>query len=95
MKLFLNAASPYARLVRTVLVETGLQAETELHYADPWNAPVELLSRNPVADLTVAVAFEYIDFRLPDVRWRKRAPRLERQVESLSERPSLSTTRPQ
>ncbi len=34
MKLFLNAASPYARLVRVVLVETGLQAETELHYVD-------------------------------------------------------------
>ena len=37
MKLFLNSAPPYAPLVRVVLVETGLQAETEL------------LARNPAA----------------------------------------------
>jgi hypothetical protein len=49
MKLFLNAASPYARLVRVVLVETGLQAQTELHYVDPWESPPDLLARNPAA----------------------------------------------
>ena len=49
MKLFLNAASPYARLVRVILVETGLQAQTELHYVDPWESPPDLLARNPAA----------------------------------------------
>ncbi len=198
MKLFLNAASPYARLVRVVLVETGLQAETELHYVDPWESPPELLARNPaakvpaldlddgtqliesdcicdylirhsdredlspasatnaaarlqvlglgrvaidcafgavllnrfcqptefaarwlsalpriasslealissaasrpsvdLADLTVAVAFEYVDFRLPDVHWRTRSRQLVRRVAELGKRQSLSTTRPQ
>lgn len=35
MKQFLDAASPYARLVRVVLDETGFAPETELHYVDP------------------------------------------------------------
>lgn len=47
MILFLNAASPYARLVRVLLVETGLDAGTELRYVDPWASPPELLARNP------------------------------------------------
>ena len=197
MKLFLNAASPYARLVRVVLDETGLATQTELHYVDPWAAPAELLARNPaakvpalelddgirliesscicdylirnsgrddlatsspgnasvrlqvlglgraamdcafgavvqerfcqdtplaarwldalpriasslealmpgdaappcvdLADLTVAVAFEYVEFRLPDVCWRRVSPKLARRVAHLGERQSLSTTRP-
>lgn len=49
MKLFVNAASPYARLVRVILVETGLRAQTELHYVDPRESPPELLARNPAA----------------------------------------------
>ena len=197
MKLFLNAASPYARLVRVVLVETDLQNDTELAYVDPWGSPVELLERNPaakvpalelddggrivesacicdylieksarfdlaparaadagarlqvlglgraaidcafgvvllgrfcesnalatrwsealpriaaalqaslasmddgravdLADLTLAVAFEYLDFRLPEVRWREANPGLARRVAELGDRRSLSSTRP-
>ena len=197
MRLLLNTASPYARLVRVVLVETGLEAETDLHYVDPWQSPDELLTRNPaakvpvlelddgtriiesacvcdyliehsgkerlaparaadcavrlnvlglgraaidcafgvvllgrypgtdalatrwsnalpriaaslddalsrhsqketvdLADLTLAVAFEYIDFRLPGIVWREANVRLNRQVAALSNRRSLSTTRP-
>jgi len=198
MKLYLNAASPYARLVRVILVETGLQAQTELHYVDPWESPPDLLARNPaakvpaldlddgtqliesgyicdylirhsdredlspasatnaadrlqvlglgrvaidcafgavlldrfcqpselaarwlnalpriassleplisraaprpsvdLADLTVAVAFEYVDFRLPDVHWRTRSRQLVDRVAELGKRQSLSTTHPQ
>ena len=198
MKLYVNAASPYARLVRVLLIETGLASRTELRYVDPWESPPELLARNPaakvpalelddgtrlvesacicdylvrhanraelatslragdarrlqvlglgrvaidcafgavvlrrfcrntelearwvnalpriaasleplmsdappghpadLADLTVAVAFEYVDFRLPEVRWRTTSGKLARRIAGLGERPSLSTTRPQ
>ena len=197
MKLLLNAASPYARLVRVVLVETALDSETDLHYVDPWDSPDELLTRNPaakvpalelddgtcivesacicdyligrscredlapmrardpaarlhllglgrsaidcafgvvllgrfsaaqalqtrwsnslpriataledvfthsapgafidLADLTIAVAFEYVGFRLPDISWHETNPRLATHVAMLGERQSLSSTRP-
>ncbi len=196
MNLYLNQASPYARLIRVLLVETGLDNETELIFVDPWESPDELLIANPaskvpaltlkdgtrliesacigdylirrsgqsalspmshldaetrlqilglgraaidcsfgsviqqrfvpdsplierwlatlpriagaleelyarrkstdadLADLTVAVAFEYIDFRLPEIRWQGQAPHLAEWVISLGERKSLETTRP-
>ena len=47
-----------------------------------------------LADLTVAVAFEYIDFRLPEIQWRCQAPHLAERVRSLGQRTSLETTRP-
>ena len=198
MKLFLNAASPYARLVRVLLLETGLQARCELHYVDPWQSPPELLACNPagkvpalvlddgtrlaessciaeqlircsgmthlsafsaphrdtrlallglgraamdcafgavvverfspenalaarwlqalgpitasleahardttpgqsvdLADLTLAVALEYVAFRLPQIPWQKSCPRLAHWMAHLAERPSLATTRPE
>jgi len=196
MKLYLNEASPYARLVRVLLVEMGLDGETELIFVDPWQSPDELLAANPaskvpaltlndgtrlvesscigdylirrsgrsalaplshadtgkrlqilglgraaidcsfgsvlqrrhapgpplierwlaalpriakaldklyaeaastdvdLADLTVAVAFEYVDFRLPEIRWRDEAPYLAVRVGSLGRRLSFVTTRP-
>ncbi len=196
MNLYLNQASPYARLIRVLLVETGLETETELIFVDPWESPDELLSANPaskvpaltlkdgtqlvestcisdyliqhsgrsalspmshfdaetrlqilglgraaidcsfgsviqqkhvpesplierwlaalpriagaleglyarrkstdadLADLTVAVAFEYIDFRLPEIQWQGQAPHLADRVGSLGQRTSLETTRP-
>lgn len=195
MKLFLNTTSPYARLIRVVVMETGLENETEFVDVDPWNAPDDLLAANPagkipalhlddgtnliessciadylvrragdtlaphgrpdalprlerlglgravidcafgaviqqrfapdsalverwlgalpriadrldaayakrptdgcdLADLTVAVAFDYVDFRLPQVTWRDDAPKLAEHVARLSERPSLRATRP-
>ena len=39
MKLYLNQASPYARLIRVLLIETGLDNETELIFVDPWESP--------------------------------------------------------
>lgn len=197
MKLYLNQASPYARLVRVLLIETGLDGETELVFVDPWASSQDLLAANPASkvpaltlddgthlvessciadyfihrsgrnalspfshadaavrlqalglgraaidcafgsviqqryaldspltnrwlatlpriaetldalyagrrqadgfdqsDLTVAVAFEYIEFRLADIRWREVAPRLAERVSSLGRRASLETTRP-
>ncbi len=196
MKLYLNQASPYARLIRVLLIETGLDNETEMIFVDPWESPDELLIANPaskvptltlkdgtrliesacisdyliqhsgqsvlspmshldgetrlqilglgraaidcsfgsviqqrfvpdsplierwlatlpriagaleqhyagristdadLADLTVAVAFEYIDFRLPEIQWQGQAPHLAERVRSLGQRTSLETTRP-
>lgn len=198
MKLYLNETSPYARLVRVLLLETGLDSETELVFVDPWASPEELLRVNPaakipalvlpdgscliesgciadflivgagradlcpingspdgagrsevlglgraamdcafgsviqqrfapdspligrwraalprlaerlegiltsaaphslldLADLTVAVAFEYVDFRLPEVEWRPAAPHLAERVAWLGDRFSLQATRP-
>ena len=47
-----------------------------------------------LADLTVAVAFEYIHFRLPEIQWQNQAPHLTDRVNSLGQRTSLETTRP-
>ncbi len=196
MNLYLNLASPYARLIRVLLIETGLDNETEMTFVDPWESPDELLIANPaskvpaltledgtqlvesacisdylihhsgqstlspmshhdaetrlqilglgraaidcsfgsviqqrfvpesplterwlatlprlagaleelyarristdadLADLTVAVAFEYIDFRLPEIQWQSQAPHLDQRVSSLGQRTSLETTRP-
>ncbi len=196
MNLYLNQASPYARLISVLLIETGLDAETELIFVDPWESPDELLIANPaskvpaltlkdgtrlvesacigdylihhsgqntlsplshpdaetrlqilglgraaidcsfgsviqqrfvpdsplierwlatlpriagaleehyarristdadLADLTVVVAFEYIAFRLPEIRWQGHAPHLAEWVSSLGQRTSLETTRP-
>jgi glutathione S-transferase len=193
MKLFLNTTSPYARLIRVLLIETGLEAETELVFVDPWNAANDLVAANPagkipalvigdthlvessciadylvrrtasplsphvdsldrlealglgraaldcsfgaviqqrfapaspladrwlaalpriarrldwiyangtpadcdLGDLTTAVAFDYVDFRLPQVNWRSDAPHLAERVGALAQRKSLRNTRPE
>jgi glutathione S-transferase len=45
MKLYLNATSPYARFVRVVALEKGLQPE--LVWVDPWSNDPALLAVNP------------------------------------------------
>lgn len=45
MKLYLNTTSPYARLVRVVALEKGLQPE--LVWVDPWSNDPALLAVNP------------------------------------------------
>ncbi|WP_447926514.1 glutathione S-transferase family protein [Vreelandella sp. EE27] len=47
MKLYLNATSPYARLVRIVLIEKGLSDAVTLKWCDPWADDRELLAVNP------------------------------------------------
>jgi glutathione S-transferase len=198
MKLYLNKASPYARLVQVVAHEKDLSGELELVWTDPWasedkllavtpfskvpvliardglplvesacicdyldehgrgqrlmppsaaarlsaqrklglgralidvafgaviqkrygavGAPSTLLDRwrasvmravqtleddvpsNPevdLGDLTIAVALSYIDFRMPDVGWRAKAPRLSAWHERMSARHSMTATAPE
>ena len=198
MKLYFSDASPYARLIRVILLETGLDTETDYSVVDPWTSPDELLRVNPagkvpalvlpdgscliesgciadylivrsarpdlypinggpdtawrtevlglgraaidcafgsvvqrrfapesplverwraalprivgrlevihsdvppqthidLADLTVAVAFEYICFRLPEINWQTDAPRTAERVTRLGGRSSFQATRP-
>lgn len=48
-----------------------------------------------LGDLAIAVACDYIDFRLPEIGWRARAPKLATLVDRLRARPSLQATKPQ
>jgi glutathione S-transferase len=204
MKLFLNKASPYARLVLVTAHEAGLADRVETVWTEPWEDPPALLAANPLAkvpalmtdagtalcesscicdylialsrrddllpaqletrtdvlqrlglgraaidcafsaviqrrfnnggdttlsrrwmsalpraaaaldaeiggrigsridkrqpdlgDLAVAVAFDYVDFRLPEIGWRSNAPRLARAVDCVRSRPSMQSSRPQ
>jgi len=197
MKLFLNHASPYARLARVLVIEAKLDGQTELVYVDPWASSQDMLAANPaskvpalmlddgrclvdstciadylmsqpgrgalsplshpdatvrlqilglaraaiecalgavvqerfaansplterwlralpriataldslyaerqgagacdLADLTVGVAFEYLDFRLPETGWKDSTPRLAKRVADLARRDSFQATRP-
>ena len=47
MKLFLNQTSPYARAVRILMTERGLEDRVELCWCDPWNDDAQLLEVNP------------------------------------------------
>ncbi|SFX39589.1 glutathione S-transferase family protein [Marinospirillum alkaliphilum] len=192
MKLYLNATSPYARFVRVVALEKGLQPE--LVWVDPWANDPALLAANPalrvpaleteqgtclsesmlialhldqaatipsllptgeqeqvlqlmgwgqgltdaafntviarkhqgaeadrsilgqrrlaaiqhtleqleqqarqleklhLGSLLVAVALDYLSFRLPEIQWQQRCPQLAASLQSLMQRPSMKTT---
>lgn len=194
MKLYLNGSSPYSRLVRIILTETGLAESCEYAWVDPWSEPEELLAVSPsakipalltgegpalvesrvicdyliersgrrdlqaadlhslqilglaqaamdcafgaviqqrfnadsltlndlwqralprissaletvyaerngeiapnLADYCVVTAYEYIDFRLGTLAWRRQAPKLAQWLETIKERPSLRDSRP-
>ena len=47
-----------------------------------------------LADVAVTVALDYVDFRLPEIAWRKDAPALARAVDSVRARPSMTATDP-
>ncbi|MGB0670584.1 MAG: glutathione S-transferase family protein [Rhodospirillales bacterium] len=51
MKLYLNTASPYARLARVAVLEAGLAPQTTFVTVDPWASPPELLAINPAAKI--------------------------------------------
>lgn len=51
MKLYLNTASPFARLCRVLLIETGLEKDTELVMTDPWADDAALLAANPAGKI--------------------------------------------
>ena len=46
------------------------------------------------AMLCTIIALEYLDFRFPEIDWRRQQPRLAELHDWLSERPSLKATRP-
>ena len=56
MKLFLNKASPYARLVQVVAHEKGLSADIELAWTDPWASEDQLLAVTPYSKVPVLIA---------------------------------------
>lgn len=58
MELYLNATSPYARLVRIVLLEKGLADAVTLKWCDPWVDDAELLKANPAGRIPALVTEE-------------------------------------
>ncbi|MGP9766653.1 glutathione S-transferase N-terminal domain-containing protein [Halomonas sp. AOP13-D3-9] len=58
MELYLNATSPYARLVRIVLLEKGLMDAVTLKWCDPWADDAELLKANPAGRIPALVTEE-------------------------------------
>ena len=56
MKLYLNKASPYARLVLVVAHEKNLADRIELIWTDPWASEPALLAATPFAKVPVLVA---------------------------------------
>ncbi|RBI66929.1 glutathione S-transferase [Vreelandella sulfidaeris] len=58
MELYLNATSPYARLVRIVLLEKGLMDTVTLKWCDPWADDAELLKANPAGRIPALVTEE-------------------------------------
>lgn len=55
MELYLNATSPYARLVRIVLLEKGLTDTVTLKWCDPWADDAELLKANPAGRIPALI----------------------------------------
>lgn len=49
MKLYMSPTSPYARLVRVVIREKGLQDRIEEQPVDPWASPDHFVAVNPVS----------------------------------------------
>lgn len=58
MELYLNATSPYARLVRIVLLEKGLADAVTLKWCDPWADDAELLKANPAGRIPALLTEE-------------------------------------
>ncbi|PKG52994.1 MULTISPECIES: glutathione S-transferase N-terminal domain-containing protein [Halomonadaceae] len=58
MELYLNATSPYARLVRIVLMEKGLADAVTLKWCDPWADDANLLNANPAGRIPALVTEE-------------------------------------
>jgi glutathione S-transferase len=80
-------AEPLPELVdafalKTDAVLAALEAEAEAIAAAPLG----------IAQITVAIAGDYMDFRFPEIGWRSRCPRLSAWQLSFAERPSMRAT---
>lgn len=71
------------RWQRAITRGLGVVAATELP-----------LDRFDLGDVTLAVALEYLDFRLPHIDWRTTTPELADWLAETGRRPSMLTTRP-
>lgn len=80
-----SADTPLAARWRRALPRAAAALEPE--YAARTPAP-------DLGDLAVAVAFDYVDFRLPEIDWRSGAAALARAVDALRARPAFQATRP-
>lgn len=58
MELYLNATSPYARLVRIALIEKGLAESVTLKWCDPWVDDADLLKANPAGRIPALITKE-------------------------------------
>jgi glutathione S-transferase len=56
MKLYLNKASPYARLVQVVAHEKSLASQLELVWTDPWASEAQLLAVTSFSKVPVLIA---------------------------------------
>mgnify|MGYP001172528256 CR=1 FL=1 len=55
MELFLNATSPYARMVRIVVQEKSLADAVTLRWCDPWADDADLIQANPAGRIPALV----------------------------------------
>lgn len=55
MKLLLNNTSPYARMVRIVMLEKDLEDSVELCWCDPWSDDKFLIEKNSVGKIPALV----------------------------------------
>lgn len=55
MELFLNSTSPYARMVRIIVLEKGQAGAVTLRWCDPWADDADLLVANPAGRIPALV----------------------------------------
>jgi glutathione S-transferase len=87
MKLYASPTSPYARLVRTVVLEKRLSSRVETVWVDPWASSDELLAINPCSRVPALVSDDgsvitesllialYIERRFPEPKLVRRESR--------------------
>jgi glutathione S-transferase len=68
--------------LKTDAVLAALEAEAEAIAAAPLG----------IAQITVAIAGDYMDFRFPEIGWRPRCPRLSSWQQGFADRPSMRAT---
>ncbi|WP_163139994.1 glutathione S-transferase family protein, partial [Arhodomonas sp. KWT] len=80
MKLYTSPTSPYARLVRTVLLEKQLDSRVTPVWVNPWESPEALLAVSPFSRVPVledeegvcltesAIIALYLERRFPEPR---------------------------
>jgi hypothetical protein len=82
-----DRAQPSAELIAAF----ALKADAVLPALE---AEVAAIAAGPVglAQITLAVAGAYMDFRFPDLRWRERCPRFDAWQRQFAQRPSMVAT---